>query len=191
MPRLFTGLEIPEALSSRLAMVRGRLSGARWIDPENYHVTLRFAGDIDERQAQDFAAALDAIDFDPFPLTLDGLGSFGSRKPRSIWARVVPSDALTALHSANERAARQVGLEPESRNFIPHVTLARLKGAKADVVADFMESQGGPFAETFEVKRFVLYSSRPGRGGGPYVVEEEYPAPHDPQDDDGLHYADQ
>ena len=47
MPRLFTGLEIPAEIGQTLSNLRGGLPGARWIDPENYHVTLRFIGDID------------------------------------------------------------------------------------------------------------------------------------------------
>ena len=47
MPRLFTGLEIPAEIGHTLSSLRGGLPGARWIDPENYHVTLRFIGDID------------------------------------------------------------------------------------------------------------------------------------------------
>ena len=52
MPRLFTGLEIPSDVGLSLSMLRGGLPGARWIDPENYHVTLRFIGDVDDVVAQ-------------------------------------------------------------------------------------------------------------------------------------------
>ena len=53
MPRLFTGLEIPSEIAAELASLRGGLSGARWIDVENYHMTLRFIGDIDSATARD------------------------------------------------------------------------------------------------------------------------------------------
>lgn len=175
MPRLFTGLEIPEPLALRLSMIRAGLSGARWIEPENYHITLRFAGDIEERQAQDFAAALAGIEVSPFSLCIDGLGSFGNRRPRSIWAGLSSSDALRDLHAAHERAARYVGLEAEARKFTPHVTLARLKGTRAEAVTAFLEELGGFVSEPFEVSRFVLLSARESRGGGPYVVEAVYP----------------
>ena len=149
-------------------------SGARWIDPENYHVTLRFIGDVDGATARDFTHALGEIDAAPFELRLNGLGSFGGRKPRAIFAEVAPSEALEALRRANERAAREAGLPPEGRNFKPHVTLARLRGARADAVAAYLERQGGVAAEPFTVSRFVLYSSRASVGGGPYVVEAAY-----------------
>ena len=61
MPRLFTGLEIPPEIGQSLSMLRGGLPGARWIDPENYHVTLRFIGDIDDALAREIAYLLDQV----------------------------------------------------------------------------------------------------------------------------------
>lgn len=175
MPRLFTGVEIPREVADSLALLRGGLPGARWVDPENYHLTLRFIGDVDGATARDFTLALSEIAAPPFELRLNGLGSFGGRKPRAIFAGIAPSDGLDALRRANERAAREAGLPPEGRNFKPHVTLARLRGARADAVAAYLERQGGIAAEPFTVSRFVLYSSRNSVGGGPYVVEAAYP----------------
>jgi 2'-5' RNA ligase len=174
MPRLFSAIEIPRSIAERLTMLRSGLSGARWIDPENYHLTLRFIGDVDGATARDFTNALGAIDVPPFELRLSGLGSFGGNKPRAIFADLAPSEALETLQRAHERAAREAGLPPESRNFKPHVTLARLRGARADAVAAYLERQGGVGAEPFTVNRFVLYSSRNSVGGGPYVIEAAY-----------------
>ena len=175
MPRLFTGLEIPGALCERLARVRGKLEGARWIDPENYHVTLRFLGDVDDIVASDFAEQLSRVSGTAFEIAIDGLGSFGGRSPRSVWANVVGGEALARLQQANERAATAIGHAPESRNFKPHVTLARLRRSKPAAVAEYLEHHGAFISARFAVERFVLYSSRPASGGGPYVVEESYP----------------
>jgi 2'-5' RNA ligase len=174
MPRLFSAIEIPRSIAERLTMLRSGLSGARWIDPENYHLTLRFIGDVDGATARDFTNALGAIDVPPFELRLNGLGSFGGNKPRAIFADLAPSAALETLQRAHERAAREAGLPPESRNFKPHVTLARLRGTRADAVAAYLERQGGVEAESFTVNRFVVYSSRNSVGGGPYVIEAAY-----------------
>jgi RNA 2',3'-cyclic 3'-phosphodiesterase len=174
MPRLFSAIEIPRSIAERLTMLRCGLSGARWIDPENYHLTLRFIGDVDGATARDFTNALGEIAVPPFELKLSGLGSFGGNKPRTIFADLEPSPALEALQRANERAAREAGLPPEGRNFKPHVTLARLRGARPDAVASYLERQGGVAAEPFTVSRFVLYSSRNSVGGGPYVIEAAY-----------------
>jgi 2'-5' RNA ligase len=173
MPRLFSAIEIPSSVAERLTLLRSGLSGARWIDPENYHLTLRFIGDVDGATARDITLALSEIAAAPFELRLNGLGSFGG-KPRAIFAGIAPSEGLGALRRANERAAREAGLPPEGRNYKPHVTLARLRGARADAVAAYLERQGGVGAEPFSVSRFVLYSSRNSVGGGPYVVEAAY-----------------
>lgn len=175
MPRLFSAIEIPPGIAERLTVLRAGLSGARWIDPENYHLTLRFIGDVDGPTARDFTYALGDIVAPPFELRLNGLGSFGGGKPRAIFADIAPSEGLEALRRANERAAREAGLPPEGRNFKPHVTLARLRSARPDAVAAYLERQGGIGPETFTVSRFVLYSSRNSVGGGPYVVEAAYP----------------
>ena len=75
MPRLFTAIEIPEPIRRRLALIRAPLSGAKWIEAKNMHVTLRFAGDIDERTADEFAGALDAVRCRPFQLSITGVGA--------------------------------------------------------------------------------------------------------------------
>jgi 2'-5' RNA ligase len=174
MPRLFTGLEIPSPIAARLAGLRAGLEGARWIDPENYHVTLRFLGDVDDVVASDFAAELAHIEARSFELVLDGLGSFGGKRPRSVWANVVSNDGLLGLQRAHERAARAVGLAPEPRNFKPHMTLARLRNVQARDVAVYLENNGAFLAGAFPVRRFALYSARASSGGGPYVVEDAF-----------------
>ena len=175
MPRLFTAIEIPENLRLRLSLLRGPLNGARWADPENMHITLRFAGDLDERTADEFAEELAAAVAAPFPLSINGVGTFGGREPRVLWAGVEKSPPLDALHRANERAARAVGLEPEAHAFRPHVTLARMRGVRQRAVARFLEEHAGLRLEPFMVTRFLLMSARPGSGGPPYGIEAEYP----------------
>ena len=175
MPRLFSAIEIPANIAQRLSMLRSGLACARWIDPENYHLTLRFIGDVDGPTARDFAQALHEIEMPPFMLRLDGLGSFGGRKPRAIFAQPAPSEPLEALRRAHDRAAREAAIPPEGRNYMPHVTLARLRGTRADNVARYLESHGFIQTEPFEVERFVFYSSRASVGGGPYVIEGEFP----------------
>jgi len=176
MPRLFTGIELPEDIVRRLSMLRAGLNGAIWIDPDNYHITMRFVGDITDAQASHFADALADIRFDSFDLELSGLGSFGGNKPRSLWAAVKQSPALQLLQKAHERAARFAGLPPETRNFVPHITLARLRNVSPYAAAEYLAGHGGFFAPPFSVGRFVLFSSRPNQGGGPYLVEEGYPS---------------
>lgn len=175
MPRLFTGFEIPPGLAFELSMMRGGLSGARWIDAENYHVTLRFIGDVDHALARDISSSLENVRKTACEIRIDGLGSFGGDKPRAIVARVQPTPALLDFQADQERLMRRLGLPPEARKFTPHVTLARLRSTGSIEVADYLGMRGLFVTRSFIPKRFVLYSARESVGGGPYVVEAAYP----------------
>jgi 2'-5' RNA ligase len=175
MPRLFTALEIPRDAALSLSLLRGGLPGARWIDVENYHLTLRFIGDVEGHVADEIANALDRIRRPSFSLTLSGVGAFGSRKPHAIWAGVTASPDLNALQAEIERICQRLGLPSDPRKFVPHVTLARLKNASDGDVARYLSARGNFATMPFKVNRFVLMSSRDSVGGGPYIVEEAWP----------------
>jgi len=174
MPRLFTGLEIPADIGQTLSNLRGGLPGARWIDPENYHVTLRFIGDIDGMYANEVASMLYRVNRKPFEVKLRGLTSFGGKKPRAVVADIEPSKPLIELQAELERMMQRIGLDPEGRKFTPHVTLARLHDASSWDVADYLSVRGYFPSRVFTADRFVLFSSRASTGGGPYVVEDSY-----------------
>lgn len=176
MPRLFTGLEIPPDIAFALSLKRGGLVGARWIEPENYHITLRFIGDVDRKTADEVADSLDRLANSlRFTVRLTQLGSFGGDKPRALYAGVEPSEELVRLQGSQERVLQRAGLAPEGRKFTPHVTLARLRGVGPEEVARFIAEAGRFEPLEFPVGRFVLFSSRDSVGGGPYVVEQSYP----------------
>jgi 2'-5' RNA ligase len=175
MPRLFTGLEIPDDIRQSLSMLRGGLPGARWIDAENYHLTLRFIGDVDDVMAQEIALILGKVRRGGFELRLDGLASFGGRKPRAVVATVASSPAVMELQAEHERLMQRIGIEPEGRKFTPHVTLARLRDTSSRDVAEYLSVRGAFRSAPFPVSNFVLFSSRASVGGGPYVVEADYP----------------
>ena len=175
MPRIFTGLEIPAAIGRELSMLRGGLPGARWIDPENYHLTLRFIGDVDDVVAREVASMLGIVRRTEFELRFDALSSFGGRRPRALVATLAPTQALMDLQAEHERLMRRVGLDAEGRKYTPHVTLARLRESSSRQVADYLSARALFGMPPFKVSRFVLFSSRASVGGGPYVVEAAYP----------------
>jgi RNA 2',3'-cyclic 3'-phosphodiesterase len=175
MPRLFAGLEVPSHVKSVLSMLRGGLPGARWIEPSDYHITLRFIGDIGNRTAQEIDSLLADVSRRPLQLRISGLGSFGGDKPHSVFATVEPSRALTELQSEVDRLVRACGVEADKRRFQPHVTLARLKGASSLDVAEYLSLRGWFPSQDYAADRFVLFSSRVSTGGGPYIVETTYP----------------
>ena len=175
MPRLFTALEIPRDAALSLSLLRGGLPGARWIDTENYHITLRFIGDVEGHVADEVANALDRVRRPAFGLTLSGVGAFGSKKPHSVYAGVSASPDLSALQTEIERICQRLGLPADPRKFVPHVTIARLRNSSPVDVAAYLSARGNFSAAPFKVGRFVLMSSRDSVGGGPYIVEEAWP----------------
>lgn len=175
MPRLFTALEIPRDAALSLSLLRGGLPGARWIDVENYHLTLRFIGDVEGHVADEVANALDRVHRPSFSLTLSGVGAFGQKKPHAVWAGVAPSPDLNALQAEIERICQRLGVPTDPRKFTPHVTLARLRNSSPLEVAHYLSARGNFAAMPFRVGRFVLMSSRDSVGGGPYIVEEAWP----------------
>ena len=175
MPRLFIGLEVPDDISVRLSTFRGGLPGARWIDPSDYHLTLRFIGDIDRRLAREIEDELSEIDSGPIEVSLGGLGVFGGDKPHTLYAAIQTNRALCDLQSESERRLRRLGLPPEQRKFVPHVTLARLRATSVLDLADYLQASGYFARQGFTAERFALFSARESVGGGPYIVEAAYP----------------
>jgi len=174
MPRLFTGLEIPADVAFDLDIMRGGIIGARWIDRESHHITLRFIGDIPEGLAREIAYELEGVAARPFALRLAGCGVFGGNKPHTLYVGAEENAELRRLQSIHERICQVLGLPAEQRRFTPHVTLARLKDPDLAALHRFVASHNLYRSRVFEVARFVLFSSRPSRGGGPYAVEESY-----------------
>jgi len=175
MPRLFTGLDIPESVAEGLMSIRGGLSGARWITPDNYHITLRFIGDIDDGTAHDIYAILGRVTRAPVPLTIEGITVFGGDRPRALVAKIAPTSALMELQSEHERLMRRIGLPPEPRKYTPHITLARLRDTSPFELANFLSVIGHVPSMRFVADAFNVYSSRSSTGGGLYVTEAIYP----------------
>jgi RNA 2',3'-cyclic 3'-phosphodiesterase len=175
MPRLFTALEIPHDAALSLSLLRGGLPNSRWIDTENYHITMRFIGDVESHIADEIASALDRVQRPPFEIALQGVGQFGGKKPHSIWAGVTPIHEMIQLQAEIERLCQRLHIAPDPRKFTPHVTLARLRNTAVHDVAHYLSTRGNFATKPFTVSRFVLLSSRDSVGGGPYITEEVYP----------------
>ena len=156
-------------------MLRGGLSGARWIEPADYHITLRFIGDVGAAEAEEAHALLARVARPPFTVSLGALDAFGGDRPRAIIATVKPSPELLDLQAEQERILRRIGLPAETRKFVPHVTLARLRQAKSAAVAAYLSQRGYIAAQDFMADCVTLFSARDLVGGGPYIAEATYP----------------
>src|SRR3546814_7651049 len=129
MLRLFIALPLPEDIRGRLAGICNGLPGARWVSPENMHLTLRFIGEVGHGEAADIDVALSTLRAPAFDVMLDRLGTFGRPKPHALWAGAERGEPLLRLQSKVEGAVTRSGMKHEERKFMPRVTLARLRGA--------------------------------------------------------------
>ena len=176
--RLFTGIFVPPHLHERLTLLQSGIPDARWVKPENFHITLSFIGGIDEGCTEDIHSALSRVRATRFDLTLGGAGKFGTKAARLIWAGVQPSAPLSHLQAKVHASLVQGGVELEARAYKPHVTLAYLKGGARDdqrPVNDWIAGSSAFLTPSFEVDHFALVRSTMGRGGSHYSVLEEYP----------------
>jgi RNA 2',3'-cyclic 3'-phosphodiesterase len=175
MLRLFVGIEFPPELKLRLSLLQSGVAGARWVDPGNFHLTLRFIGEVGEDRAADIDDALMRLRARRFVLRLDGAGVFGGGKPHSLWVGAERNAELTALHDKIEQAMWRAGLPPEPRKFAPHVTLARLKNPGLDRLRDFLAANAGFRADPLPVAAFSLIASFPTKAGSVYEDQADYP----------------
>lgn len=177
--RLFAALEMPHEVAARLTALQKGVPGAAWRPRENLHLTLRFFGEMAEDVARDLDAELEvaAARRAPFEVALKGAGVFGKEDPHTLFIGVADNGPLRALAADLERAARRVGLKPETRKYTPHVTLAYLRGG-VDLGRIRSFEQRCALFETppWPADRFHLYSSWLRRGETSlYRVEAEYP----------------
>lgn len=176
MVRLFVAIDLPEDVRDRLAGLCNGLPGARWVPPENMHVTLRFIGEVPDGDLPDIGDALDRVRAPAFPISLAGVGYFGSRRRvHALWAGVEKSPTLVDLQRKTESALQRAGLPPEERKFMPHVTLARLKDVKTERLGPWIEARNLFRAPPTIVTRFVLFSSFLSADGAIYQPEAEFP----------------
>lgn len=174
MLRLFVGIEFPPELKLRLSLLCTGVPGAKWVDPGNFHLTLRFIGEVGEDVAADVDEALAGLSGRRFALQLAGTGVFGGNRPHALWVGVERSPELVRLRDRIEQALIRAGLAPEARKFAPHVTLARLRDPPVDKLGDFLTAHAGFRAEPLPVDHFSLIASFPTKSGSVYEDQADY-----------------
>ena len=178
MLRLFVGIGFPPELKLQLSLLCSGLPGASWVDPGNFHLTLRFIGEIRGDVAADIDDALSQLRAHRFTLQLAGTGVFGGDKPHSLWAGVERTPELVALRDKVEQVLIRAGLPPEPRKFAPHVTLARLRNPPLDELHEFLAAHAQFRAEPLPVEGFSLIASFQTKAGSVYEDQAEYPLIH-------------
>ena len=175
MVRLFIAIDPPAAVKDRIAELCAGVPGAKWVSPEQSHLTLRFIGEVGNDEFADTAEALSGVSAPPFVLRLKGVGHFPPRgAPKVLWAGVEDRAPVANLHDRIEARLQRLGLDPDRRKFSPHITLARLKGARTERVRDYLAQHALFATESFAVSEFHLYSSKLGAKGAIHRIEASY-----------------
>lgn len=174
--RLFVAIDLPDPVTDALERLCTGLPGARWTDPDQYHLTLRFVGEVDGLVFRDLDQGLAEIDFEPFTLGLDGFGHFPPRgEPKVLWSGVSPREPVDRLRKAVDRVILDAGVEPARRKFSPHVTVARFTGgAPLGRLQQFLSGHALYRSDPFQVDRFHLYSSQLHPDGAIHTLEATY-----------------
>ena len=174
MHRLFVAIRPPRGIRALLLATMGGISGARWQSDDQLHLTLRFIGEVDRHLAGDVVAALGAIHHPRFEVALNGIGTFDHRgQPDAVWAGVAPHAPLKELHKKVDQGLARVGVAPEQRAYLPHITLARLKRG-AGTVGNLLEQSGGVASAPFTIDHFALFESKLTPEGAVYTIVERY-----------------
>ncbi len=175
MQRLFVAIQPPLAIRERLLAAMGGVINARWQSGEQLHLTLRFIGEVDRHGAADIGAALGMIHHPRFALALDRIGQFDRRgMPEALWVGVTPQTAVEGLKRKIDQALVRVGVAPEQRAYLPHITLARFSRKSGDI-GDFAARSGQLATLPFTVDNFVLYESHLATDGAAYVPLARFP----------------
>ena len=174
MNRLFVALALPDEVATPLSWIQSGVPGARWQTRDQLHLTLRFIGEVDGRDANSIDDALSGISAPAFQLQLKGVGEFGGNHSHSLWAGLEPSEPLSHLQKKIDTALQRVGQAGDRRKFTPHITLARLRGVQKGRVIDWLTDHALFASIPFAVNAFILYSSLLTSDGSIYRAEKAY-----------------
>lgn len=176
MPRLFIALGFPDSVREKLSEISMGLPGADWVEPRQYHLTLRFLGDVDGPAFLDLREGLASLSARSFYLSLRGLGVFPPRgAPETLWAGVDRNEELKSLRNKIESLVVRRGQTPESRKFHPHVSLARVRASRPEWVGAFVAGHSLFSIPDIAMQSFALFSSKLTPEGAVHTLEREYP----------------
>lgn len=180
--RLFIGIHLPGPLRRRIdeatRTLRDESLPVRWIEPENFHVTLKFLGDVPGDRISDVERVMISIGERTrrFSIQLGGFGAFPTvRRPRVFWIGIEASSELRSLKQDIEFGLVGVGFQSELRAFHPHVTLGRVRPRQGAGTFRGLDERlaAMTFQEEAEVVSVDLFRSRTSPGGTHYSVLSE------------------
>lgn len=156
----FTALRLPQRLSKQISNTQRGVAGTRWSDVDNLHITTCHYGDIDFDIAETLDYELARYPLPSFEIQLEGAGHTGNSPSLTLWLGVKNNKFLNNLNRFCISAANRAGINPDMRDYKPHVTLGYL-GATTPLerVISFEKRTSRFNSAPFLVDEMVLYSS--------------------------------
>jgi RNA 2',3'-cyclic 3'-phosphodiesterase len=175
MPRLFVAIDLPERILDDISSTYSAIPGARWMEENRIHITLRFIGEVDNESEDRIKRALSLVASPSFTLSLKGVGFFPPRgEPRIVWIGIKEKEEVIRLQAKIEHTITSLRFPPEERKFHPHITVARLNNSPHERVARYITDNSLFATESFAVSEFHLYSSILRREGAHYIREASF-----------------
>jgi len=158
---------------------RLRFDMISWIDPQSAHLTLKFFGNTPIEKTEKIINSISQAikNQNSFSITIDKFGAFGSsHSPKVIWAGMNNCEEIVNLHEQLMRSIRSIGYFPDPGNFVPHITMGRVKKMKdKDWFWDTLKQLQGKEIATIKIDRIILYESILLKGGAKHIPLFEFP----------------
>ncbi len=180
MQRLFIALDMPPNITSSLNILCQGIRGARWVNTDQFHLTLCFIGKKSIDLQREIELALNQVSEPSIDIRLRGIGYFPPRGPiKVLWAGLDPDPLLQTLQRKITASLTNLSVDFEKRKFLPHVTLARFrKPPSISHMTDFFTSHSLFTTQKFTVSQFHLYSSHLRQDGAIHIKEASYILQH-------------
>lgn len=182
--RTFIALNLGKTIRDRIVSLQETLARSapdvKWVEEENFHLTLLFLGEVNDREVLAVCRAVTGCcaALSPFALTVEGIGCFGNpRRPRTIWVGAGEgADEVRALHAALEAVVLELGCyRREERQFTPHITLGRVNQEGGDELAAALAKKADWQAGTVPIREVLVMSSELTSKGPIYSVLSRAP----------------
>ena len=181
--RVFIAVEVNQSVKQSLAKVKDLLRDCaleiKWVEDFNFHITLKFLGEISDDKIEEVKKVLEKIAAkrQAFAIEISGLGAFPKLDfPRVIWAGVNQGEEkIMQLQNEIEEKMIELDFTPEKHDYTPHITLGRVKDkGKEELLSDKLKEFPFSFSERDRVSAITLFASELTAQGPKYKVLESF-----------------
>jgi|GEM_PF-473758 2'-5' RNA ligase len=177
MIRLFTALPLSQENKDTIRKHLTEKPNVNWTPIQNLHITLNFIGDVNIYQFRQIKQQLHAVEVSPVQIELTEPGVFQTKNQHVVWMGIKKTDGLHKLQQNIKETLEPFVDSLDSREFKPHLTLARLEKSEEAKLQKLLNSLRDCCKITQATRKFTLYASKSSYSGSIYTPLEEYEVP--------------